>query len=235
MKNAWKFAFRFITIFILLLSMSSCWEDDKPKTDVDESIALPEPDGIVGRDEARKNYVRYQERRIAVIQRFEDSIDRNGNGKRFIPAEFITFPYDSIKKYMDYIEREAKLSGEKITSLRIYFSNNPSQERYSNDSSIVHPRQNSVMLSPTIVRNKEESIFFTVDDGTEGKRSAVPLFDNFTEKENYNENTIGQDEKSKASLLPENLLPSVSKSPAPFFAEKSTTYNRGHGSPPNQK
>ncbi|MGB7394086.1 MAG: hypothetical protein WA913_06805, partial [Pricia sp.] len=116
MKNAQKPLIKILAIFVFLLCASSCWEEGKPESGKDISTELPEPAGIVAPEEARKNHIRYKERRIALIQRYEDSIDRNSKdyqkprqnnedpngsntdnatGERFIPAEFISFEYDS--------------------------------------------------------------------------------------------------------------------------------------------
>ncbi|WP_373517323.1 hypothetical protein [Pricia sp.] len=152
--------------------------------------------------------------------------------QQFEAARFIHFKYDSIKKYMAYIEREAELSGEKIESLRVYFSNNPEKEEYSKGIKVVHPRQNSVMLSPTIKRNDQEFIFFTADEN-DGKRRAITLTDDFLEiKKGTNTFESLNGSKSKASIIPSLFSPPVN-SPSPFFAANSTTYNRGNGSPPN--
>jgi len=251
MKNVGNSKYPLIAILFVLL-LSSCWEEGKPQPGDEDTGKFTKPNGIIDPAEARKAYVRYGERRLPLIKKYEDSIDRQGKEEKmpqkikqneskstannqekqkFEPARFIHFKYDSIKKYLAYIEREAELSGEKIESLRIYFSNNPEQKEYSKGVEIVHPRQNSVMLSPTIKRNNEEFIFFTVDDAVD-KRKAFTLSDDFIETEKgANSFDSQKDSKSKAGLMP-NLFSSSANSPNPLFAANSTTYNRGSGSPP---
>lgn len=253
MRNAQNAKLPLLIVLFLTLLLSSCWERGQPEPGDHDTGKISKPDGIISPTDARKAYVRYGDRRIPLIKKYEDSIDRQEknykmgqsieqneeksgtaeqNPGQFQPARFIHFKYDSIKKYMAYIEREAELSGEKIESLRVYFSNNPEKKEYSKGVKVVHPRQNSVMLSPTIKRNNEEFIFFTVDE-SDDKRKAIPLTDDFVETQKGANTFEDQGESnSKASLIPNLFSPPVN-SPSPFFAVNSTTYNRGNGSPPN--
>ena len=75
---------------------------------------------------------------------------------------------------MAYIENEAKLAGEELSTLRFYFANYPDQDKFPDGKEVVHRRQNSIMMSPTVKRNDKDYIFYT-DDAGEGKRRIVLL------------------------------------------------------------
>ena len=92
----------------------------------------------------------------------------------------------------------------------------------------MHPRQNSVMLTPTIKDDKRDRIFY-IDD-TDGKQQAILLTDSFGAVE---VGSIDENNKSYASIIPNlsssdsNTVPTIS-----FFTETSLTMNRGTGAPP---
>ena len=65
-----------------------------------------------------------------------------------------------LKKYMAYIENEAKLAGEELSTLRFYFANYPDQDKFPDGKEVVHRRQNSIMMSPTVKRNDKDYIFY---------------------------------------------------------------------------
>ena len=170
-------------------------------------------------------------------QKNQSGTDAGSDRKEFIAAQYVSFEYDSIKKYLRYIEQEAELSGEKISGLRFYFANYPDQTEFEDGKTIRHPKQNSIMISPTINRGGQDSIFYTVDTEN-GKRKAIAVSDDFRDRKTYpdsNEDEQGAYGKTaKKNIAEASLMPDFSSVPnPPVFAERSTTYNRGNGSPPN--
>lgn len=130
---------------------------------------------------------------------------------------------------MAYIENEAKLSGEDLSTLRFYFANYPDEDKFPDGKPVVHRRQNSIMMSPTVKRDGKDHIFYTTD-GTDGKRKIVLLENDFKRKgADGTEGNEKSDEKSEASMAP-NLFSAPAA--APMYAEKSTTKNEGGSAPP---
>ncbi|WP_149275051.1 hypothetical protein [Pareuzebyella sediminis] len=244
MKNAKKITC-LGTIVLFLLLISSCGVDTKQTTPCPECPCVEADEtydqGIIFPEEARQLYVNYEKRRVNLIQEYEDSLDekeqgkmQNGqesntadsNGSKFDVARYVYYDYEDLKKYMAYIENEAKLSGEKLTTLRFYFANYPNDEKFPDGKAVVHPRQNSIMMSPTIQRDGKEYIFYT-EDAQDGKRRAVLLANDFQRRKGEGTNEKSQAEsKSEASLAPSFA------SPAPVFADRSTTKNEGSSAPP---
>lgn len=241
-----KITTRLFTILIISISLLSCKEEKKstpePNSDGNDENVENYDKGILLPEEARELYTSYQNRRVGLIERYEDSInasrkgqnqqnpEKKENNEDFIVAEYIWYEYEDIKKYLAYIEKEAELSGEKISTLRFYFGNNPEKQKFDNGDTVVHPRQNTIMISPTIKGDVGESLFYTIDI-SEDKRTAVLLTDEFQERKVQKGNPEQSGIKSEASFAP-NLY---SASEAPVFSPNGTTKNRGSGSPPNNE
>lgn len=122
--------------------------EEEGATEMQETVKPPS--GIISLDEARQDYELYGKRRVPLIQRYEDSIlNRQHKDSSFIVARYVAFDFKQMQEYMKWIEQEATAVGADITSLRIYFSNNPDADGY------VHPKQNSVMLVPAATPNAE--------------------------------------------------------------------------------
>jgi hypothetical protein len=135
----------------------------------------------------------------------------------------VYYDYATIKNYIAYIEQEAKAANVDISTLRIYFSN------YSEDPKNVHPRQNSIMLSPTIKKGDRDYLFYIGD--LDGKAEAVLLNDAFGPVgPNEMGNTTSHDGKSYAAFMP-NLIMNSNAS-LPYQSGKSVTMNEGNSAPP---
>ncbi len=244
MKNAKHLLRNVAMLAVIAITCTSCNETDKTKLHQEEE--KPEvlaPAEIVEINQAKSMYENYTERRVPLIQHYEDSINRgNGNekikqqgqkmeaqegtSKPFDVARFVYYDYQTIKQYMDYIEQEADAAGVEISTLRFYFSNYPDEQLFpGTDEEIKHPRQNSVMLSPTIEKDKRDYLFY-VDEGPEGLE-AVILDDDFGTSKGMGL-LLDRNNKSHASLLPNFFKPNTK----PVYAGTSLTMNRGHGVPP---
>ncbi|MAU72082.1 MAG: hypothetical protein CML04_08300 [Pseudozobellia sp.] len=247
MKNS-KLSLSLISYSLIAFTLLSCVTENKTETDCPDCPCTVADDnynnGIILPEQARKLYLNYEKRRVSLIQDYEDEIDKRNadkeqkvpktdnqksnnandkdpNGARFDVARYVYYDYEDLKKYMAYIENEAKLAGEELSTLRFYFANYPDQDKFPDGKEVVHRRQNSIMMSPTVKRNDKDYIFYT-DDAGEGKRRIVLLKNDFQPEGNKNQDT---NSKSEASLAP-------SFSSAPIYAPKSTTKNEGNSAPP---
>lgn len=210
-----------LLFFIILLSLHSCSDSEKKET-VEEEVSAPEQ--IIPISEAKSMYRNYSERRLPLIQKYEDSINREtGLDNKFDVTRYVSYDYETIKQYLTYIEAEAKKADVEISTLRFYFSNYPDKPVFNVNDSVLHPRQNSIILSPTLKKGDKNYLFY-VENTTENTKPIL-LSDSFGEIKGFGLNKVNQ--KSHASIIPKFTKPN-----APMFAEKSLTMNRGHSSPP---
>ncbi len=246
MKNARKTLFPFICILLITFCFTNCVE----KTEKENTPEVIAPVQIVEVDKAKTMYDTYGKRRVPLIQRYEDSINRSKgydkmkqqqmqqnlkDGETQIPepfdvARYVHYDYKTIKQYMAYIEQEAKAANVEISTLRIYFSNYPDQTFFpKSKDSIIHPRQSSVMFSPTIKKGDRDYLFY-IDDSIREEAKAVLLNDGFgPTKSNEMGGISTKGEKSHASMLPSLVKP---KPNTVIQGGISLTMNRGTGTPP---
>lgn len=250
MKKTQKFVCKSITM-LLLVFIYSCGVDNKmqecPECDcpvADESY----DNGIIFPDKAQKLYGNYENRRAGLIQDYEDAIDEEKDGEKgqkqksqnqsgenndetdsgkFKVARYVSYDYEDLKKYLAYIENEATLSGEELSTMRFYFANYANEQKFKDGKPVLHPRQNSIMMSPTVSRADEDHMFYTTD-GVDGKRKIVLLDNDFKRRQGVGATQEQSDSKSEASMLPTFLSPS---STALMAAPRSTTKNEGHSNP----
>lgn len=253
---------------VLLFSLLICFgftncKDDKarqqqsddstehPQNDDSNGDSIYRPGEIIPIAEAKNYYDLYEKRRVHLIQRYEDSIDRNTkndkirqeqnsqktqvdpndpNGERFDVARYVSWNYDTIKNYLKYIEQEAKAANVEISTLRFYFSNYP-----ENEGSAVHPRQNSIMITPTLHQNDREYIF-SIDDSDIKNIKPQLLTNGFIPIDPLDEKGLGttdvEDKRSHASFFPNNLETNINVIPVPYMAARSVTMNKGNSAPP---
>ena len=232
-----------------VLNLSSCEEKmEKEKENLPEVMA---PAQIVEIAQAKQMYDFYSDRRVPLIQRYEDSINRSkyndkirqqkkanvksGNDndeKKFDVARYVSYDYKTIKQYLAFIEQEAKKANVEISGLRFYFSNYPDKPFFDNKDSVLHPRQNSVMLSPTLKKGKREYLFYI--GGTEAQQEAVLLTDSFGPiKTEGMGATPTHGIRSYASIMP-NLTNNTINTTlnSSFYAGSSLTMNKGTAAPP---
>lgn len=196
---------------ILFFTTMSCIEKSKedqgnPKQEEgnDQEMAKA-PDGIITLEEAKVLCTNYEDRRIGSIKEFE--MARNSN-EEFIPVQFIDFDFETIKKYVKYVEKRAKKAKVKPDSLRIYLGN------YGKDGK--DPNRNTVFVLPTTSINGEHGGFYIDGDGN------AKLIRNYWPKNE--ENGKGVEQKSEAGFLPSLNLS--------MYQDGSLVLNRGHGGPP---
>jgi len=237
-----KFLFRLIVLSIFVISIASCAEKTEKEK---EQTQVPAPDQIVKIEEAKEMYDRYTDRRVPLIQRYEDSINRRGNDDKmqqrqqnqdenkaeadngpakFDVARYVYYDYKTIKDYMTFIEQQAEAANVDISTLRFYFSN------YSEDDQNIHPRQNSIMISPALKQDNREYIFY-IDDSDPNNPKPVLLGDNFDPAKSGMGMTIGKENKAYASFAP-SLPKTNSAAIIPYNDRQSLTMNSGTGAPP---
>ena len=173
----------------------------------------------------------YSERRVSMIQHFEDSVNiSKRDTAKFDVARYTYYDYKTIKQYLAYIEQEAAKAGVEISTLRFYYSNYPDEKTFADGTPVVHPRQNSIFIIPTLNQDGEEFAFLTQETGKPAQKSAVLLNGQL---EYYDEGKTGMysddETKSYAGF-------SISSPPTPvMFNNGSTVLNHGGAAPPPYK
>ena len=238
MKNlAKKSSLKPLFILAILIGLVGCGEQrakENGEGQHEEDQEVKAPDQIISVDQAKKMFENYTKRRAPLIERYEDSINRYEKKSKdtFDVARYTYYDYKTIKQYLAYIEQEAKLANVEISTLRFYFSNYPDKPNFEGGRKIVHPRQNSIFIMPTIKEDGKDFGFYTAD-GEPGKRKAVLLT---YELDEYSIKGMGAQEvgseKSYATFVP-NLSTSTSKGPSiNFYGNRSTILNEGGSAPP---
>lgn len=210
MKNQKRKWFPLSLALLFLFTLSNCVEKDKkpkeeeekPQTE-EETGMSGEPQGIISLDEAKILCDNYENRRLKPIIEFE--MEQNESDKKFVPTQFIDFELKTIKKYIKYVERQARKAKVKPDSIRIYLGNYGADGR--------DPNKNTVFIVPTTTIDGDHGGFFINDKGN------AQLIRNYWPMDNNNE-----PQKSKASIFPSFNMN--------LFDDQSLILNQGHGGPP---
>lgn len=209
MKNHRRW-FPLTLAFVFFFVLANCVEKDKkpeeekekPKTE-EETGMSGKPTGIISLEEAKLLCTNYEERRIPSIKAFEMAQDESD--EKFIPTQFIDFELKTIKKYIKFVEREARKAKVSPDSLRIYLGN------YGKDGQ--EPNRNTVFILPTATIDGDHGGFFI---NAKGKAELI--------RNNWSKNENQGQEKSKASFF---TLPNMN-----LYNRQSFILNLGHGGPP---
>lgn len=201
---------------LFLLTLLACGETKQDASkETRESPTVMAPKQIISINTAREHYGNYSERRVPLIQKYEDSILASQDvDSSFVVARYVSFDYATLKEYMAYIEQEAGKVDAEISSLRFYLANNPEKGPY------VHPRQNSVFLVPAAKPGNEGDFEYGLY--IDGDRPGFLSWnlDPFKSTDGQG----GSQEKSEAAIFP---LPNAAS-----YAEQSLILNFGGASPP---
>lgn len=218
MKNARKATT--LLLGSMLLILGACHEkpkkDEEPHEEPQERVKPPKQ--IISLEESKKLYDNYSKNRVELIQSYERE---ENNDEKFEAARYASWDYKTIKQYIAFIEQEAKDAKVDISTIRFYFANYPNKEKLPDGQKVVHPRQNSIFILPTIKIDDLDYGFYIGDDG---KAKLIKDAVNVKGMGSISKN----DEKSYASFVP-----SFSAPPALF---KGQSLNMNHGSsgpPPN--
>jgi hypothetical protein len=162
-------------LFTIALLFLSCGERSREEGPAKKTEVEP-PEQVISLEEAQMMYKNYGERRVPLIQKYEDSVTMSQkNTGKFDVARYTYYDYKTIKQYLEYIEQEAAKAGVEISTLRFYYSNYPNEAVFPDGSKVIHPRQNSFFIQPTLNENGEEYGFYTEASGEGEKKRAVLL------------------------------------------------------------
>ncbi|WP_190809479.1 hypothetical protein [Flagellimonas sp. S3867] len=215
MKNTkTAFAMLFGSLMLILGACKQVQKTDEPKEEPKERVKPPEQ--IISLEESKSLYDNYSRKRVDLIQQFE--MEQNPDEK-FRPARFASYDYSTIKQYIDFIEQEAKDAHVDISSLRFYFGNYPDKEKFPDGKKVVHPRQNSIFIVPTIDVDGHNYGFYI---GEDGKAKLI--------KDAVGQKGLGSTKKGEQKAYA-SFVPTFSSPSAPY-AGQSLTLNRGSAGPP---
>lgn len=210
---------------VVVFGLMSC-EQKKEKRPVQEPEPkeIEAPKQIVTVDQAKTMYNAYGERRVGLIEQYENELAPE---KKFDVARFGYYDYNTIKEYMHYIEQEAKKADVKISSLRFYFSNYPDKKSFEDGREIKHPKQNSFFIIPAVKDKNDREYGFYIREEDDGTNVPVLLTDNLEPKKDGDmDRQQSGESKSEASFMP-------TASPAPYYVKnKSLVLNEANMVPP---
>ncbi|MEK6154640.1 hypothetical protein WIW50_15335 [Flavobacteriaceae bacterium 3-367] len=232
MKNVKRTLVRVFTVFVVVFGLTGCGEKkDGGHGEEHETPTVEAPAQIVSVAQAKDTYNEYTKRRARLIEKYEDSINREKEIKdTFDIARYTFYDLKTIKQYIAYIEQEAKKADLEISTLRFYFSNYGDKTAFDSGREVKHPRQNSIFIMPTIKKDGKDFGFFI--RRTEGKAETVLLTYDLREYDPKGMgSTYGGDDKSYATFAP-NIKWSNSAASPLFFDDESFILNEGNSAPP---
>ncbi|MCB0464831.1 MAG: hypothetical protein KDC78_04015 [Aequorivita sp.] len=163
-----KMTNRFLLLLFANLMLFSCHE---PNSHTTPPYDGPPKDHIISVERAREMYDAYSQRRVPVIEKYEDSIVADST--KFEPTRYAEYDLETVKQYIAYIEHEAKEANVDIKTLRFYLSNYPNSEKFPNGDVVKYPRRNSFFVLPTMDYNGK-NVGFSIEE-INGKYTAVPI------------------------------------------------------------
>lgn len=225
MKNLTRICTKLCFGAVIVFGLMSCEQKkEKPAVEESEPMEIQAPKQIVTVDQAKSMYNSYGERRVALIEKYENDLEPE---KKFDVARFGYYDYNTIKDYMNYIEQEAKKANVQISSLRFYFSNYPDKKSFDDGRDIKHPKQNSFFIIPALKDKDDREYGFYIREEDDGKNVPVLLTDNLEPKE------IGSMDRqqSGASKSEASFVPNAPTTPY-FAVDKSLIINEANMVPP---
>ncbi len=218
MKNTYKSIALFLGCTLMLLA--SCQQKPKQeKTDdppqQEEREVVKPPKSIISLEESKELYDNYTRNRVECIKTFE--MERSDD-ENFEVARWSAYDFDEVKQYIAFVEQEAKKAKVDVSTLRFYFANYPNKEKFPDGKPVVHPRQNSIFIVPTIKVDGQNFGFYIGADG-----EAKLIKDKIQEYQKGLGETNSNTQKAYASFAP---------SLAPQGGDQSLTMNRGSSGPP---
>ncbi len=163
-----KMTNRIMLLIFANLMLVSCQEQTSQK----ESLYEGPPTGhIISVERAGEMYDAYSQRRVPIIQKYEDSIAPDSS--KFTPTRYAEYDLKTIKQYIAYIEHEAGQANVDINTLRFYLSNYPNSDKFPNGDAVKYPRRNSFFVVPTMAY-EGKNVGFSIEE-VDGKYTAVPI------------------------------------------------------------
>lgn len=152
-------------ISILVLNCYGCNEQTKkPQEKEEDKPILKAPDNIISLEQADSIYNNYSKHRVSIIESYE--MQQRVPDEDFEASRFVDFDYQMLKDYIAYVDQEAKKAGvQKVQTMRLYFANYPNKANFPNGKRIIHKRQNSIFMIPTLNKSGENYGFYIGEDG----------------------------------------------------------------------
>ncbi|MGB5691406.1 MAG: hypothetical protein WBM43_02255 [Flavobacteriaceae bacterium] len=218
-----------LILFTASLTFISCGERSAEVKNSQMAEVDP-PEQIISLEEAQTMFKNYTDRRVPLIQKYEDSVNiSQRDTSKFDVARYTYYDYKTIKQYLEYIEQEAAKAGVEISTLRFYYSNYPKKGTFPDGSEVLHPRQNSFFIQPTLNEKGEEYGFYTEDSGEGSEKRAVLLNG---QMELFGPDgvgiRVGNNTRAYAGFIGVNTVAPASAS----YSNGSLVLNHGHAAPP---
>ncbi len=159
---------RFLLLFFATVMIVSCVDSVNHNEPPYEG---PPKGNIISVERAQEMYNNYSQRRVPIIQEYEDSIVPSK--EKFTPTRYVEYDLKTIKQYIAFIEHEAKQAEVDINTLRFYLTNYPNSDKFPNGDAVKYPRRNTFFIIPTADFDGE-NVGFSVEE-IDGKYIAVPV------------------------------------------------------------
>ena len=210
-----------ILCVLVLTSIFSCNQQQKENKPNSKTPPIVDaPTNIISLNEANAIYDNYSEHRVRLIEPYETQ--QRQPDEKFEASRFVDFDYDALKQYIAYIDQEAEAGGvKKITKLRLYFANYPNEEKFPNGKKVVHKRQNSIFMVPTLEKGGINYGFFIGDNGT-----AELIKDWKDSSKDGLGFSLDKKQEAQAGFVPNFVLNTS------LQGSKSLAFNFGQGGPP---
>ena len=216
MKNAKQLLRNVAVLAILTFTFTSCNEAGKknPQQQKEEPKEIEAPENIISLEEANDIFENYTKHRVATIENYETR--ERPSEETFKATRFVSYDLKTIKDYITFVEQESKKAGVTPNTLRFYFANYPDEDKFPKGEKVVHKKQNSIFILPTLNEKGQDYGYYIGEDG-----KAKFIKDWKAEQSSGSEKSKS---KSEASLLPtfNNM----------FYSSQSLVLNRGGSGPP---
>lgn len=219
-----KHLLKFLAVFAIAV-FTNCQENNKTKSQQETAqprktgIVVEAPSNIISLEQAEAIYTNYGVHRVALIENYETK--ERAPEERFQASRFVDFDYQMIKDYIAFVDQEAAKAGvKKVSKLRMYFANYPNEKKFPDGKEVIHQRQNSIFMLPTITKNGGDFGFYIGGDGK------AKLITDWQSERNGIGYISKKQEKNQASLVPRFYTNSS------LAGGQSLTLNYGNAGPP---
>lgn len=163
----------FALILVSTLLTTSCGDNTTnnppvvtPIAPVEEVVVLPPSSNIISIEEADSLYVNYGNDRASLIEKSMNTKYKLATS--YESSRFVTADYETLKKYIAYIDQESKKAGVTPTGLRIYFG--------ATDGKGKTPGRETTYFNPVMkFKGIEGDIAYAIATDATGKSTAVTV------------------------------------------------------------
>ena len=163
MKNRMNTFCGILGFALLTLFLVSCNDAKKENPEAVDPEMVEAPSNIITISEADAMYQNYTKHRVGVIDTYE--AQERASEDTFEAARFVSYDLETIKQYIAFVEQESKKAGVTPNTLRFYFANYPDKENFPNGKKIVHKKQNSIFILPTLNQKGQDYGYYIGDNG----------------------------------------------------------------------